>query len=48
MINWGYSYLDMIQDELDDELDTFRELKRKRLRYDCCIGYNTADITFKN
>ncbi len=25
----GYSYLDMIQDELDDELDTFRELKKK-------------------
>ena len=25
----GYSYLDMIQDELDDELDNFRELKKK-------------------
>ena len=25
----GYSYLDIIQDDLDDELNTFRELKNK-------------------
>lgn len=25
----GYSYLDIIQDNLDDELNTFRELKNK-------------------
>jgi hypothetical protein len=25
----GYSYFDIIQDELDDELNTFRELKNK-------------------
>ena len=25
----GYSYFDIIQDDLDDELDTFRELKNK-------------------
>lgn len=38
----GYSYFDMTMDDLDDELNTFRELKRRRLRYDCCIRYNTA------
>ena len=25
----GYSYFDIIQDDLDDELNTFRELKKK-------------------
>ena len=25
----GYSYFDIIQDDLDDELNTFRELKNK-------------------
>ena len=25
----GYSYLDMTMDDLDDELNTFRELKKK-------------------
>ena len=25
----GYSYLDIIQDDLDDELNTFREFKNK-------------------
>ncbi len=36
----------MTMDDLDDELNTFRELKkRRRLRYDCCIRYNTSDIT---
>ena len=25
----GYSYFDMIMDDLDDELNTFRELKKK-------------------
>lgn len=33
----GYSYFDMTMDDLDDELNTFRELKRRRLRYDCCL-----------
>ena len=27
----GYSYLDIIQDDLDDELNTFRELKKKEV-----------------
>ena len=25
----GYSYFDIIQDDLDDELNSFRELKKK-------------------
>ena len=25
----GYSYFDMIMDDLDDEMNTFRELKKK-------------------
>lgn len=44
----GYSYFDMTLDDLDEELNTFRMLKRRRLWYDCCIGYNTIDITFEN
>ena len=27
----GYSYFDIIQDDLDDELNTFRELKKKEV-----------------
>lgn len=27
--NLGYSYLDMTMDELDDDLETFRQLKKK-------------------
>ena len=27
--NLGYSYFDMTMDELDDELETFRQLKKK-------------------
>ena len=41
----GYSYFDMTMDDLDDELNTSENSKRRRLRYDCCIRYNTADIT---
>ena len=29
IIGIGYSYFDIIQDDLDDELNTFRELKNK-------------------
>lgn len=41
----GYSYFDMIMDDLDNEMNTFRELKKKGRQYDCCIRYNTSDIT---
>ena len=30
----GYSYFDMTMDDLDDEMNTFREFKRGRMRYD--------------
>ena len=29
LIKLGYSYFDMTMDDLDDELNTFRELKKK-------------------
>lgn len=33
----GYSYFDMTMDDLDEELETFRQLKKRRNWYDCCI-----------
>lgn len=33
----GYSYLDMTMDELDLELETFRQLKKREATDDSCI-----------
>ena len=40
----GYSYFDMTMDDLDTELETYRQLKKGQW-YDRCIGYNTINIT---
>ncbi len=44
----GYSYLDMTMDELDSELEMFRQLKKRRLQNDCCFRHNTINISPQN
>ena len=44
----GYSYLDMTMNDLDTELENFRQLKKRRQLHDCCFRYNTFNIVTKN